>query len=94
MISIKIIIPLVKATTLYLSVTTIISILKLFVVIQLMTDGGPNNATMTMMYYLYKNAFAYDKKNIAAAVGVLMFIIAVIIAIPQFSSMTEKEGGR
>lgn len=93
-ISIKIIIPLVKATTLYLSVTTIISILKLFVVIQLMTDGGPNNATMTMMYYLYKNAFAYDKKNVAAAVGVLMFIIAVVIAIPQFSSMTEKEGRR
>lgn len=91
-ISLKIIVPLVKATTLYLSVTTIISILKLFVIIQLLTDGGPNNSSMTMMYYLYKNAFSYDKKNVAAAVGVLMFIMAVLIALPQFSAMREKEG--
>lgn len=93
-ISLKIIVPMVKATTLYLSVTTIISILKLFVIIQLLTDGGPNNSSMTMMYYLYKNAFSYDKKNIAAAVGVLMFIMAVLIALPQFSAMNEKEGKR
>lgn len=87
----KIIIPLVKPTTLYLSVTTVISILKLFVIIQLLSDGGPNNASMTMMYYLYRNAFNYNKMYVASAVGVIMFIIAVIIAIPQFMSMNEKE---
>ena len=90
--SLRIIIPLVKPTTLYLSVTTIISILKLFVIIQLLSDGGPNNASMTMMYYLYRNAFSYNKMYVAAAVGVLMFIIAVIIAIPQFISMAGKDG--
>lgn len=90
-ISLKIIIPLVKATTLYLTVTTVISILKLFVIIQLLSDGGPNNASMSMMYYLYRNAFNYNKKNIAAAVGVLMFIMAVIIALPLFASMSGKE---
>lgn len=91
-ICIKIVIPLVKPTTLYLSVTTIISILKLFVIIQLLSDGGPNNASMTMMYFLYRNAFNYNKMYVASAVGVIMFIIAVIIAIPQFISMNEKEG--
>lgn len=58
-VCLKIIVPLVKSTTLYLSVTTIISILKLFIIIQLLSDGGPNNASMTMMYYLYRNAFSY-----------------------------------
>lgn len=90
-ISLTLIIPLVKATTLYLTVTTVIAILKLFVIIQLLSDGGPNNASMSMMYYLYRNAFNYDKKNIAAAVGVLMFIMAVIIALPLFASMSGKE---
>lgn len=90
-----IIMPLTKATTLYLFVTNVINMLKLFVIIQLLTDGGPNNSTMTMMYYLYRNAFHYDKKNIAAAVGVLMFVLAVIIAMPQFLSMRGKgENGR
>lgn len=91
-VCIRIIIPLVKSTTLYLSVTTIISILKLFVIIQLLSDGGPNNASMTMMYYLYRNAFSYNKMYVASAVGVIMFVIAVIIAIPQFRAMSEKEG--
>lgn len=90
--TIHIIIPLTKPTTLYLSVTSVISMLKLFVIIQLLTDGGPNNASMTMMYYLYRNAFSYDKKNIAAAVGVLMFVLAVIMAIPQFKSMNGNGG--
>lgn len=85
--TIHIMIPLVKPTTLYLAVTNVISILKLFVIIQLLTDGGPNNSSMTMMYYLYRNAFMYDKKNIAAAIGVLMFIIAVVMATPQFKAM-------
>ena len=62
--TIHIILPLTKPTTLYLSVTSVISMLKLFVIIQLLTDGGPNNSSMTMMYYLYRNAFSYDKKNI------------------------------
>lgn len=90
-VCLKIIVPLVKSTTLYLSVTTIISILKLFIIIQLLSDGGPNNASMTMMYYLYRNAFSYNKMYVASAVGVIMFIIAVIIAIPQFRVMSDKE---
>lgn len=85
--TIHILLPLVKPTTLYLAVTNVISILKLFVIIQLLTDGGPNNSSMTMMYYLYRNAFNYDKKNIAAAIGVLMFILALIMAAPQFKAM-------
>lgn len=86
--TLHIIIPLVKPTTLYLIVTNVIAILKLFVIIQLLTDGGPNNHSMTMMYYLYRNAFVYGKINIAAAIGVLMFIIAVILAGSQFRMLS------
>lgn len=85
--SIHILLPLVQPTTVYLAVMNVISILKLFVIIQLLTDGGPNNASMTMMYYLYRSAFKYDKMNQAAAIGVLMFVLALIMAIPQFKSM-------
>ena len=87
----KILIPLVKPTTLYLTVINIIAVLKIFVVIQLLTGGGPNNASVTMMYYLYQNAFVYNNRGAAAAVGVLMFIFAVLLSIPQFKAFGNKK---
>lgn len=90
-VCIHILVPLVKSTTLYLAVTITISILKLFVVIQLLSDGGPNNASMTLMYYLYRNAFSYNKMYTASAVGVIMFILAVLIAFPLFRTLADKE---
>jgi putative transport system permease len=86
----KILIPLVRPTTLYLTVINIIAVLKIFVVIQLLTGGGPNNASVTMMYYLYQNAFVYNNTGVAAAVGVLMFIFAVLLSIPQFRTFGKK----
>ena len=86
----KILIPLVRPTTLYLTIINIIAVLKIFVVIQLLTGGGPNNASVTMMYYLYQNAFVYNNTGVAAAVGVLMFIIALALSIPQFKTFGKK----
>ncbi len=87
----EIIIPLVKPTTLYLLVINIINALKIFVVIQLLTDGGPNNATVTMMYYLYMNAFKYDKLGVASAIGVIMFLIALALSLPQVYAMLKRD---
>nr|WP_239433802.1 sugar ABC transporter permease [Vagococcus silagei] len=87
----KILIPLVRPTTLYLIVINIIAVLKIFVVIQLLTGGGPNNASVTMMYYLYQNAFVYNNTGVAAAVGVIMFIVALMLSIPQFRAFGNKK---
>lgn len=78
-----IVIPLVKPTTIYLVITNIVMVLKIFVVIQLLTGGGPNNASVTLMYYLYQNAFEYNNTGVAAAAGVIMFIVALVLALPQ-----------
>ncbi|WEG72599.1 carbohydrate ABC transporter permease [Vagococcus intermedius] len=86
----KILIPLVRPTTLYLTVINIIAVLKIFVVIQLLTGGGPNNASVTMMYYLYQNAFVYNNTGVAAAVGVIMFVIALLLSVPQFKAFGKE----
>lgn len=85
-----IIIPIVKPTTLYLVITNIIAVLKIFVVIQQLTGGGPNNASVTMMYYLYQNAFVYNRTGVAAAIGVLMFVIALVMSIPQMRTYLKE----
>lgn len=86
-----IIIPLVRPTTAYLIVINIIAVLKIFVVIQLLTGGGPNNASVTMMYYLYQNAFVYNNTGAASAIGVLMFMIALILSVPQLKSFVKTD---
>ena len=86
----KIIIPMVKPTTIYIIIINIIAVLKIFVVIQLLTGGGPNNASTTLMYYLYNNAFKYNQLGIASAVGVIMFLITLVLSIPQLRTMFKK----
>jgi len=85
-----ILIPLVQPTTLYLIVINIIGVLKIFVVIQLLTDGGPMNKSVTMMYYLYQSAFVYNNVGQASAIGVMMFVLAVLFALPQFKAFKEN----
>lgn len=87
----KILVPLVKPTTIYIIVINIIAVLKIFVVIQLLTGGGPNNASTTLMYYLYNNAFKYNRLGVAAAVGVIMFLITLVLSIPQLKSMFKTD---
>ncbi|WP_127531165.1 carbohydrate ABC transporter permease [Paenibacillus kobensis] len=87
----QILIPLVKPTTIYISIINIIAVLKIFVVIQMLTGGGPNNATVTMMYYLYNNAFKYNQLGVASAVGVIMFIITLMLSVPQLRAMFKEK---
>lgn len=87
----KIIIPMVKPTTIYIIIMNIIAVLKIFVVIQLLTGGGPNNASTTLMYYLYNSAFKYNQLGIASAVGVIMFLITLALSIPQLRIMFKKD---
>ncbi|MEH6994754.1 sugar ABC transporter permease [Neobacillus drentensis] len=87
----KILIPMVKPTTIYIIIMNIIAVLKIFVVIQLLTGGGPNNASTTLMYFLYNNAFKYNQLGTASAVGVIMFLIALVLSIPQLRAMFKKD---
>ncbi|MDF2674715.1 MAG: sugar transporter permease [Clostridiales bacterium] len=87
----KILIPMVKPTTIYIVIMNIIAVLKIFVVIQLLTGGGPNNASTTLMYFLYNNAFKYNQLGTASAVGVIMFLIALVLSIPQLRAMFKKD---
>ena len=59
--------------------------------IQLLTGGGPNNASVTMMYYLYQNAFIYNNTGAASAIGVLMFIIAMLFSLPQLKTFLKSD---
>lgn len=85
-----ILLPSVRGTTDYIFVTNVVAVLKIFAIIRLLTAGGPNYRTTTMMYYLYLNAFNYNEMGVASACGVIMFIVAVIISIPRMKKMIQE----
>jgi multiple sugar transport system permease protein len=77
-----------------ISVALITSILafRLFDQIQIMTQGGPNNATTTLMYEAVKTAFTRQRIGKGAAITVVFFILVLgVSALQQRFFRHEKE---
>jgi len=79
----KIVFPLLKPVTFFLFVTQTIFVFMVFVVIQLLTDGGPARTTETIIYMLYKTAFRFLEFGRASAMGVILLFIILSISILQ-----------
>ena len=82
--------PQMMPTTLYILVITTINSFQCFALIQLLTSGGPNNSTMTIMYYIYYNAFKLYRYGYGNAMGVILAIIIAILSAVQFKMGQEK----
>ena len=82
--------PQMMPTTLYILVITTINSFQCFALIQLLTLGGPKDSTMTIMYYIYYNAFKLYKYGYGNAMGVILAIIIAILSAAQFKLGQEK----
>ncbi len=82
--------PQMMPTTLYILVITTINSFQCFALIQLLTSGGPNNSTMTIMYYIYYSAFKLYRYGYGNAMGVILAIIIAILSAVQFKLGQEK----
>ena len=82
--------PQMMPTTLYILVITTINSFQCFALIQLLTSGGPKNSTMTIMYYIYYNAFKQYRYGYGNAMGVILAVIIAILSAVQFRMGKEK----
>jgi len=83
----SIMLPMIRPTTLYITVTSTIGIMQVFEVPLLFTAGGPQHATTTIMLMLYRTAFDSARFGRAAAMGVVLFVMIGILGIIQFRAM-------
>lgn len=81
--------PSLLPTTLYIVVITTINSFQCFALIQLLTSGGPNYATTTIMYYLYEKAFKLSEYGYANTMGVFLAALIGLISFAQFKLLGD-----
>jgi len=79
----RVTIPLMTPTILMAAVLTMISAFQVFDIIQVMTDGGPNNQTQVLLLNIYNYAFRYQRMGWAAAVSLFLFLLVLTISLIQ-----------
>ena len=76
--------PLLMPTTLFVSVNATINSFRLVDHIFLMTEGGPDNSSSLLLFYIYQNAFRFWDTSYAAVLTVVLLVILIIVSIGQF----------
>ncbi|KAA8745483.1 carbohydrate ABC transporter permease [Paenibacillus sp. UASWS1643] len=87
--------PLLKPTTVYVTTISVYAGLAMFTESLMMFNGNnsPKNIGLTIVGYLYRQGIEQNKLGYAAAVGIILLVIAMVINLTQlkFSGMFKKE---
>ncbi|MFQ6842461.1 MAG: carbohydrate ABC transporter permease [Lachnospiraceae bacterium] len=67
----------------------LIGAFKTFTQIKILTDGGPSNASLVYMLYIYKTAFVNFNLGYANALSILLFVIVGVLTILVFRSSNK-----
>jgi len=71
--------PLLRPTTFFIAVVALIGSFQVFDFVNLMTQGGPSNATNVLVYFAYQNGFAYVQLGMAATISLVMFAFVLAV---------------
>jgi multiple sugar transport system permease protein len=78
--------PLLRPQTALIAVVCTLTGLQAFTQIYILTNGGPNGATQTALYYVYNQAFglgAGGSIGAADAMAVILFLISILVTVAQ-----------
>jgi ABC-type sugar transport system permease subunit len=88
--------PLLRRQTVLISIIATLMGLQTFTQIYVLTDGGPQGATQTALYYVFQQAFglgAGGSVGLADAMAVILFAISLVITIAQLTASGRRRGG-
>ena len=82
--------PLLMPTTLFVLVNALINAFRLVDHIVVMTKGGPDNASMLLLYYIFEVGFKYWDTAYAAALTVVLLVLLAALALVQFAYLDRR----
>jgi ABC-type sugar transport system permease subunit len=80
----RIVVPLMTPTIFFLLITNTISSLQIFSEPYIMTQGGPANSTLTIVYYLYQKGFQRFQMGYGSSLAWIVFALIFIVTLLQF----------
>ena len=83
--------PGLRPTMVFILVTITIAALGLFVQIDVMTQGGPQNSTTTLVYHAVRRGYREQQVGYGAAISLIFFVIVLAIALLQRHLTREKD---
>ena len=84
--------PQLKPTTFFVIIMLTIASFKVYDQMYMITQGGPGNATMTLVYYIYNVAFVNTPKyGYASAVSMVLFVLVLFVTIIQFKGSSNND---
>jgi multiple sugar transport system permease protein len=83
--------PQLRNASLFVVVATTIMAFKLYTQVEVMTQGGPANATTSIVWHMLNEGFRTLKVGYASAIAVIFFLIVVVISILQHIVLTREQ---
>jgi multiple sugar transport system permease protein len=77
-------VPMMSPTLFFATIVTFIGAFQIFDPVQIITRGGPDDATNTLVMYLYEQGFQSLQIGYASAVAFLVFIVIMLVTLLQF----------
>ncbi len=86
----RITLPMLKPTTFFVLVTSIIGSFQVFTFVYVMTEGGPLHATDVIVYHIYQNAWQFLRMGYASAMSWVLFAVIFAITLIQFRLLGRR----
>lgn len=82
--------PMLRPTTFFVLVTSIIGSFQVFTFVYVMTEGGPLHATDVIVYHIYQNAWQFLRMGYASAMSWILFAVIFAITLLQFRLLGRR----
>jgi raffinose/stachyose/melibiose transport system permease protein len=84
-------IPQIKPVINMMLVYTVIDSFKVYDLVLVMTSGGPNDATQIMTYYIYKQAFNFNKFGYGSAAAILLGLFMMFFTVIYNKALGKED---
>lgn len=91
----KVILPQLRPSTFFLSITVTLNSVQVFDIISVMTRGGPQtNGTATLVYQVYQETFVNFRAGYGATIATILFLILLTMTLVQVRIMDKEHRDR
>jgi ABC-type sugar transport system permease subunit len=83
--------PLMKRPLLFVLVADTVANFVLFIPVQLLTNGGPQESTTLLMFDAYRRTYSYSQPNLGATSTLILTLIMLVIVAIQFRLLKDED---